>query len=415
MERGRGASFLWAVSNRVEAQDLLVGCLASDPRWDRQVESRGFLYSEIAEATALESAPVIAVLDAIEPQEAGWCAEADLALQVLTDMAVRGDEPARSALRRQVEYGPLWADAVGQVECEESLWPGYGDLLAKRLRAEGFAERFVSQLFQSRIDAEPWLSWRTRHADLERAAQSLYASGWARPPRRPEHKLARQTTQDLIELSQSNGRELATRRTPDDVRLLREAALTGEGFAKRNALEALGRQGDPSLIDEALRPLRAVDCGSLRAAAHRYLRELPADISLGPGREWFVGEPALRSAGEMILERHGQPSDLPLLVSELTPALRQGEMHRLCSILEALVRFPEEGPFPAAEDVFVEVPYSYARIRAVRILRATDKSFRDRFSYECLWDCEGQIRDIAVEAVDRGRPGAAGRIEALQE
>jgi len=395
----------------LEARDFLLECLLVDPRWDSQVESRGHLYVELAELTGLESAPLIGFLTSFEPATAGWSSEADLALQVLASIAARGDANARDAFRPLVAVGPLWSDALAQVEAHEELWEGYDALLAERLQSDEFAADLKSELYRNRVESEPWLSWQKRQPALARVVQSVLEKERGA---RAQPNTSDIETSELLRRSGSLPRTLAARRSEQDVRLLREAATGDDDRAKGNALQALGKQGDPSFIDAAADVLRRDQPGFLRGAAHRYLAALPAPAALARAREWFVGEAALRTAGAMILERHAEPSDIPLLLDELIPALRAGDMYRLCSILEALVRFTGHGPFPGVQETFVEAPYSYARIRATRILSQTDPSFADGLAYECLWDCEEETREIAVSRANPNLPGAAERTALLQ-
>lgn len=52
LQRGRGAGWIEAVE-RSDGRELLVTCLAADPRWDSQVEDRASYYAELCIALAV--------------------------------------------------------------------------------------------------------------------------------------------------------------------------------------------------------------------------------------------------------------------------------------------------------------------------------------------------------------------------
>ena len=88
------------------------------------------------------------------------------------------------------------------------------------------------------------------------------------------------------------------------------------------------------------------------------------------------------------------------IIGWMEPALDGGRMLELCDVLDALEHFPGLGPFPGVDRVFEEAPYSYARIRAVALMRLSDPEFGDRRADECLWDGEERIRELGAEAQD---------------
>jgi hypothetical protein len=48
--------------------------------------------------------------------------------------------------------------------------------------------------------------------------------------------------------------------------------------------------------------------------------------------------------------------------------------------------------------VFEEAPYSFARIRAVALMRLSDPDFAELRADECLWDGEERIRELGADA-----------------
>lgn len=414
MQRGRGASFLWAKTNHADVREVLLECLTNDPRQDRQVEQRAHLYLEIAEEIELDAAPLVTFVERASPWERGWSLEAESAFVVLGRLAACGESTARSVLHTHLESGPLWNQALAQLESYEELWAGTDDLLSIRLTDQGVSEVLQDELYRTRIEEEPWRSWRARQPALEAIARKALADERRSDPKQPTSAMS---TAELLQWPESRraARVLATRQSDEDVRALRDAAKGEELPAKGIALEALGLQNDPTVLDVAIEVLQRNHPGALRGAAHRYIEALAPSLTLARAREWFVGEPSLRTAGAIVLEEHAQREDVPRLLSELVPALRSGEMYRLCDILNALLRFADDGPFPDAEVAFVEAPYSRARTQAARLLRAANEDFGERFAYECLWDCEEETREIGASVVDQGLPGAAQRVEYIKE
>ncbi|KAF0245432.1 MAG: hypothetical protein FD180_1655 [Planctomycetota bacterium] len=86
----------------------------------------------------------------------------------------------------------------------------------------------------------------------------------------------------------------------------------------------------------------------------------------------------------------------------------------LCGIVEALALRADCGPFPELESVFRTASYSYCRIRVVKALAKSGAGFAGGFARECLWDCESEIKRIAVVEVDLGCPGALDRIREIE-
>jgi hypothetical protein len=84
LQRGRGAGWLRAARSPAGA-DLLLACVARDPRWDRQVEPRGDYYAQLALHLSVPPSALPAVAD---PDD-DW-----LRREVLQGMAARGSAAA---------------------------------------------------------------------------------------------------------------------------------------------------------------------------------------------------------------------------------------------------------------------------------------------------------------------------------
>lgn len=417
MQRGRGAAFVWARTHRVEARDFLVECVTKNPFWDQQLEDRAHLYGEMAELVRLESAPLAAFLDSLEEEpEFGMPGENVTAAPfsafcIIRQLAYHGDALARALLVRQLGLGPLWNDALEQIEACEPLWDEGGAVLASRSDDEHFSAQLAEVLDTASLGTEPWLSWRARHPRLERVASTVLE----RPsPRRPREQVSSLSTAELL-----NGAPVSDPVCgwPNGGRPLIASCFALQQQMKRCRprlwrSKLLGRQNDSAALDTAVEVLQRERPAQVRGAAIRYLRHLDPKLTLPLARQWFMSErQVLRTAAQSVLEQHATVEDVPLLCSEFPPARDSGDIRRLCAILDSLLRLPDHAPHDAVERAFVDVPYSLARARAARLLAAADSTaFADRYAYECLWDCEQETRELAAEHADRDVPGTSQRI-----
>jgi hypothetical protein len=418
MQRGRGAAFLWSRTHQAHARELLLECVLDDPRWDSQLEERGELYGEIAELVQFDCSPLLAFIETLpeEPDEdsPGYnqSAKPELAFDLIRRRAVAGDSAARAGLLRQLREGPLWHHALDEIyECEP-LWEEAGQLIADRVSDAVFAAQL--SLIHKSLDSQPWLSWRARHRTLERLtrAQAFEAAASAGERERVRKRVAAATTIELLGTDEYHAmRELVTRRSAGDIALLHAAVRSDDLPAQRLALEALGRQGDSDALEIAVDLVQAKERTRLRAAASRYLQRVDSSAILPLARQWFLSDGHLRTVGAGVLEQQAELGDVPFLCSELERAIESDDMHRVSTILNALLRFPDGAPRGLIESAFAQVPYALARMRAARVLAAADRArFADAYAYESLWDCEPATRELAAEHVDRSLPGASDRI-----
>ena len=95
---------------------------------------------------------------------------------------------------------------------------------------------------------------------------------------------------------------------------------------------------------------------------------------------------------------HSDSEDVPAIRAGFSRAWERDWTYEICSLVEALGRHPDHGPFPELRMVFTDVAYSYARRRAARSMAAVDPDFSTLFADECLWDCEAETRLVGVEA-----------------
>lgn len=196
---------------------------------------------------------------------------------------------------------------------------------------------------------------------------------------------------------------------PDEIDALR-AAVTGcpNPWGRRFASRVLGLRGDTTLLGAVESILASDEVGAVRAAAWQYVSALPPETSLPLAREWLVKDDGRSRAAEGVLAEHAESSDISAVRRALSRAV---DYYAMCDLVTALGRLPEGGPYPELATVYVRSAYSYARMRAVAAMAATDPSFAETWAEECLWDCEDASREVGARYV----PLTARTVERLRE
>lgn len=329
LQRGRGAGWLDAVDTELGAQWLL-SCLTHEPRWDRQVESRAEYYASLALRLKV---PVTSFApdQANDDDDDAW-----IATEVIEEMARRGAADAVAFLQ------------TNAFDAHDEARMGQADLATNDLRA-------------------PNGRWASADAPID----ELLAVTWYGPyPKAVVHRL--RTTRD-----------------PKEIDTLRRVALEFGHPGWHLAMHALGRRGDVSPLAAVEHALIADEPGRARATAFQFVRALPSELSLPLARSWLAINDGRGSVATAVLAQHSELADAPAIRSALA---RASDYYSMSSLIEALGRLPDLGPFPELHEIFVESAYSYTRARAVHAMAATDPSFANRWATECLWDCEEVIR-----------------------
>jgi hypothetical protein len=395
LQRGRGAAYLWArEAAPEEAARLLLRCLEEDPRWDRAVEDRTPLYVDVAYRVRLHPAPLLAILDQdpeLHPRASHW-----MTATVLAALARHGDEEAREGLLDVVAGGAGWEPAAFLL-AEHGLTDGLEMTLARRMREDDAAREELTNGLLDPWRHEPWRSWSRRELVLATIAEARQARDRERAARAPhagmelEELLAHPdrlpAAEALAESAVRDGRLHWIARDPI-------SPYRGRAFL------ALSMREDQELLEEATAIVQA-DERPLATDARRYLRDLPPGPARAQALEWRHGDdPRLAELARQMTCDDAEEADVAEIISWMEPALDAGRMLELCDVLDALERFPELGQFPGVDRVFEEAPYSYARIRAVALMRLSDPEFPERRADECLWDGEERIRQLGAEAQD---------------
>ncbi|MDA0184998.1 hypothetical protein OJ997_32135 [Solirubrobacter phytolaccae] len=378
MRRGLGSGFLWALeTDRAGATAAVVACVAEDPRWDRQLDSRQWYYGELALRLGIAAERLTG----------------ELAIPVLGWMAANAHEAARATLRDHVAHGPEWDEALWSLTyVDDETGPRTGWEEAVAGLDEALAARFPTDAafaaaledVNARADTPPWSLW----ADQPRFARALGrtdARGLAADRPRPARPtpLGEQSTAELA--ASTNPRAvgvLAARTAPADVADI----LAGARRGQPTALRALGEQGRPELLElEA-----AATDGAGQAAYHRALVRLPFALTGPLAADWLRSPDAMRRRrASSILAAHAGGDEAPAVRAALR---HETDQYVIGSLAEALGRAPEAGPSPELREAYATMPYSYGRHFVVEALAATDPAFDAELAVECAFDCEPVVR-----------------------
>lgn len=166
IQRGRGISRTAALTDRATASDYVVACIADDPRWDHQVESRDWLYATLitdlgVDITRLRAAYADRPVDPYG-DDAAW-----LTTSVLDLLARRGISGSVSELRHYLRSGRDIDQALGY------LIPYIDHPEAEGLLAEVLEVADDEQLqsaFGWRFSPPAPPEWRQSSARIERVA-----------------------------------------------------------------------------------------------------------------------------------------------------------------------------------------------------------------------------------------------------
>jgi hypothetical protein len=399
LQRGRGAAYLWArEAEPEEAARLVLRCLEEDPRWDRAVEDRTPLYVDVAHRVRLHPAPLLAILHrdtASHPQASHW-----MTATVLAALARHGDGEAREGLLEVVAAGAGWEPAAFLL-VEHGMTEGVERTLARRMREDDDARREMTDGLLDPWRHEPWRSWSRRELVLDTIAEARRARDRERTARAPHPGM--ELEELLAHPDRVPAAEALAAGAVRDGRLhwiARDPISPDRG----RAFLALSIRGDEELVDEAA-ALVSADERPLAADARRYLRDLPPGPARAHVLEWRHGDDArLAELARQMRCDEAEEADVAEIAGWMEPALDAGRMLELCDVLDALEHFPALGPFPGVDRVFEEAPYSYARIRAVALMRLSDPGFGERRADECLWDGEERIRQLGAEAQEDELP-----------
>lgn len=402
LQRGRGEGWREAVDDVSSARELVARCIAEDPRWDHQVESRAYYYGALGMLCGIPS-------EALGPEVLAGATSRSLAVQTLAQFAKRGRQDAIDVLAMYLD-SPEYEEAVFQLNALAAL-DGREGVLWDRLSDEEILD--LSHMFREL----PWDSWRHRSPklagllggrkpvttprpsadelpDVDKDLEEVLRHPWLRPyPRRLVHRL----THGL---------------RPGEGDRLANVVGSGEIHQQLLALQVLGRLGDPRALNAAVELTRSTEPGALGGAARRYLTGLDAGHVLELGRGWISASDGRYRAATGILAEHATPADRDLVLHALAIAWEHRDFYATCDLLDALARHRHADDLPIVLTVWREAEYSYCRQRIARGLSGFE-AIREAVAEEALWDCEHEVRLLAIEHVDISKEAICTRIREL--
>ncbi|GAA2581742.1 hypothetical protein GCM10010435_68970 [Winogradskya consettensis] len=262
--------------------------------------------------------------------------------------------PAVDALHEYVCSGPRWVEVL---ETLASDWPVE---MWDDLRPVALA-RLTPGV---KLWGEPWKYWGL-------------AAPLIRPVRRP---LADRTTEELLTL------------LSDDA--VRELNRRGPHPALLDVADSLSRM--PSRLSSLYRSLELLGARAVPFA-----------------RSW-VAQPdhPLRGGAVDVLARHGDESDLSIIVAEWDrlddlPDFRCG----YDTLAAGVARIGARAAVPRLRKLWYS-PHSYERAAYLRALNVLDPVVAGPFLAEGLWDCESSVRLLAVEHATASQ---LGRLASLRD
>ena len=416
LQRGTGAGYLQALkSPRAAVRELLLACITTDPRWDRQLDTRAEYYASLAQEIGLDAAPLAAHLQQQAHVAEDW--SVSLTIDTLREMGRRGDTASVAVLRDYLNWGADWENALGRlIDCgtPEALC-GLDHVVCSRYPDD---EDLTWQV----ADEEPWLTWSRSHPRLAVALQRLRAhreergAEWSRDfyGDRPLSALF----DDAARGNRAGDlRALRSRVTPQDV----------------STLVPYLRPEEPQLCKLALHGLGFIANEEAFAAWKRFVEEQPdlprhvwgalirmTNTASGTharitGLAWFDHPDVRRQRlGEFLLERNATLADLELLRSALGVALESGDMYRLCSLANGLAAIASPAAWKELSTSFQEATYSFARSKLAKALIASSPGrFTEELASASLWDCEDAVREIACGLVNPVQSGVREKLTAL--
>jgi hypothetical protein len=440
LQRGRGAGFLRALQeDSTTSYALLYKCITDDPRIDHQVEERADYYARLVLLMGMSLSTLENYLRTVPHKRLGW--ETTLAIETLGRLAQLGSIEAVQILRDYVSYGAQWDYALQQIAelTDPNSRLGLLEIICTRFETGAQIDASAAYGIYGTVERALWEGWSADYPCIARLLtevdeiEASRAQGCLRPEP-PQYE-----TLTVEELLLAAGPRALTKLAD----LVEAKARPGD----ERALIAAFSQGNPFGWYAALRGLKALDRGkhlyshifdqavsrleSLPQARGPHLREiraivrtldlLPPTMTLPLAREWFSSANWNKeSVAEDILEQHATGEDIPVVTAALTQHLQAGtenvDTYRTCSLLDILARFPDIGPLPQVERVFVETGYSPARRRAASAMRMNAPQwFAETYAYECLWDCVEESRQIGCASVSIELPGSLERLQTLAD
>jgi hypothetical protein len=345
-----------------------------------------------------------------------------MTIDTLGALAKRGDQEATRILRQYIGGGFNWESALYELgETQRPwAWDGLDQVIRDRFHDDPMLERewpWVS-------GDEPWKTWRRNGGPLAPAIEALLAR---QGKGGEEDETVAMTTDELLDWAERKRRlrikALEARNSANDTNALLAAVDISRPWRAAAALTALAPRADPRVLPLAKGIIEQFRFSwwmskarrhplVLRPAAAKALAALPSHLVLPLARQWrSSSQRKFRKSAYTMLETHATVDDLSWVRKQLRKPISDQRIYQFCDLAEIIERFPEKGPFRPLRRIYRDFPYSYGRHFVVKAMAATDPAFPGTIAYECLWDCQGQAREVASQYVDLS--GARARVQEL--
>ncbi|QIS12239.1 hypothetical protein [Nocardia arthritidis] len=388
IQRGRGACLRDARAQPAVAGQFVVDCIVRDPRWDRQVEQRGWLYATLVADLGVDLSRLCAAYSG--PADPYGDADAWLATGVLGLLARRGVDGAVTELRHYLRSGRDLDQAL------DALIPFIDHPEAEGLLDEVLEvaddEQLESALTSYRwfdLSRPPWPDWRGASARIERVIAVAEQTRAARE--RPVFDRA--------------AREAAARE-----RVLR-AAIESDLITAASASELTEERWETTLL--AIAPDLLQESPSvIRIAVRRCLKKLRSPHALTWARANAALDGAVAWAALRLFADVAETSDAPWLLELLTEAVARGNdyLYQQYDLVAALGRLDHVAGLATVEGIFDNTVYSVLRKQCAMTLSRLAPDFAEGRAVECLDDCESETREFAVAHADMSAPEVCERI-----
>lgn len=391
IQRGRGASYYRALSEPEAAREFVLDCIVHDPRWDHQVEHRGWLYATLIAELGVELPLLRAAYT--KPADPRGDSDAWLAISTLELLARRGVDGAVGELRHYLRTGRDLGRAI------DALVPFHQHAEARGLLDDVLEVADDEQLRWAldrsyEFSMEPWPQWRRASTRIDLAITDA-----ERPRAAPIGGL----------------RGRAARNAADRARILRAAADAGL-IPENSTPEISDESWEAILWDVAIGMLEdRTFPPTVRIALRRQLRQLRSARALAWARLNADLDGNMGGTALALLTELAESSDVPRLFSLLVASASGGNayIYDQCSLIDTLTRLGHQAAVPTVEAIFDTTIYSYLRTRCAVSLSSLSPEFASGRAVECLTDCEAETRGVGIAHVDVSVSGvreALGRV-----
>lgn len=424
LQRGHGAGYLEALKlPSDEVAPLLIDCICNDPRFDRQLESRRDYYASLINKLNIDIAPLAKYLkENDDTEDFGW--KANLTVETLGTLALRGNDDAAMILWDYLSYGYWWKWAVFDL-----LKTGNADyttripvILSQRFGGDyELYEKACSMGIEGLgilSGTQSTIEMVMTQADLEDSEKEQQSE--------EEPNYTSMSLEELFNIChQENWYKISKVIEPkvnnNDLPYLNEMLNSKEKPCGNLAADAFGEIGTLESFECLKKFLESYveqDDNSICRRVLNNIASFPKEMCLEIGRKWFNSDIyPIGVAGRSILEEYAELEDIPMLKKAILRSLENEDVYHytLCSAVDALANFADYGMFPEVEKAYNEGT-QYSRLCAAEtMLINAPNEFWFRYAYECLFDCHLSTIIIGLECFDSVDKNNLVLVERLKE